>query len=100
MEILFGVPQGSILGPLLFNIFICDIFLFTTNCDIASYADDTTPYYCGKNNTEVLENLTQVSENMFKWFENNGMKANPEKSHLILSHAEKCETFICGKRIY
>ena len=65
-EMLFGVPQGSILGPLLFNIFICDMFYFLEDFDTANYADDTTPYCAGKSAEFVVNNLEQSSAILFE----------------------------------
>ena len=75
-EILFEVPQGSILGPLLFNIFICDMFYFLEDFDIAKYADDSTPYNADKNVESVFNNLEYLSSVLFKWLNDNSVKVN------------------------
>ena len=61
-EIVSGVPQGSILGQLLFNIFLCDLFLEHEGYFSSNYTDDTTPYVVANNTTEVVENLTNITQ--------------------------------------
>ena len=75
-EILFEVPQGSILGPLLFNIFLCDLFRIMCETDFASYADDNTPYALEDSINDVIKSLEDDSVNLFKWFLDNQMKDN------------------------
>ena len=87
-EILFGVPQGSILGPLLFNIFMCDLFFIVNEIDFASYADDNTPFVSGDRLDDVLVSLENASLKLFDWFSNNQMKANPDKCHLLTSSTD------------
>ena len=90
------MPQGSILGPLLFNIGLIDLFFICENDDIVSYADDTIPYTCARGTPTVISGLESTSEKLINWFEKNHLKANPEKCHLLLSSKSSIETKIGG----
>ena len=85
LEIIYGVPQGSILEPLLFNIDLCDLFFEDYSSDLAKFADDTTPYECVPILNEIINNLEITTEKMFKWFSFNNLKANASKCHLFSS---------------
>ena len=96
LNILFGVPQGSILGPILFIIFLSDLFYIYNDLDYANYADDTTPYVCRQNYAEAIEFLEPTINNIFAWFKNNGLVANSGKSHFLVSPYEKISLKILG----
>ena len=71
-----GVPQGSILGPLLFNVFINDMYLFMNKCTLYNYADDNSLSCAATGVEEVMSSLQMDSSKVIQWFTDNGMQAN------------------------
>ena len=88
-DILFGVPQSSILGPLLFNIFLADLFFTLDNTEFTNYADDITPYAISGNTDDLISSLEKSSKELLKWFDDNLMESIPDKCHLLVSSCEK-----------
>ena len=86
-----GVPQGSILGPLLFNVFMNDMFLFMERCNLYNYADDNSIIHSSPDIETVILNLKHDCQNAIQWFTNNGMKANPNKFQFMVISSKQME---------
>ena len=85
-NIILGVPQGSILGPLLFNIYINDLFLYLQNSELTNYADDNTPFACKSNLDQVIIQLEEDFCQLSEWFRINCLTVNDDKCHLLVSN--------------
>ena len=86
---LSGVRQGSILGTILFVLFINVLFFFIKEAKLANFADDNTIYVGSKGLTELLEILRKECETAINWFKTNNMIVNPDKFQSMIISFKK-----------
>ena len=79
-----GVPQGSILGPLLFLIMINDLPGVLEHCNLTMYADDTTLYLCGTDHVVLQTKIQEDLDRMSSWLKRNKLNLNIEKTHFMI----------------
>ena len=78
-----GVPEGSILGLLIFSIFLNELFLFVSNPSLSNYADDNTLYTFGDNLKKIKYNLRSSFDTVHQWFYKNYMVLNAGECHFM-----------------
>ena len=93
-DIIRGVPQGSILGPLLFNIYINDLFFVVKLSEVCNFADENTLYSSNKELELVFRNLKSDLNNVLAWFNNNSLKANPRKFQFMVLGTKEADSFV------
>ena len=81
-DISSGVPLGPITGLVLFNIFMCDMFLILKAVYFTGYDDNNTHFAVIDNNKDLIQSLEMVGKNLITWFSNNKLKVNPDKCDL------------------
>ena len=79
-----GVPQGSILGPLLFSIYVNDLPKVLSHCNVVMYADDTAIHVSSAYPSNIQVKLNEDLHSLSTWFAQNRLKLNTSKTELII----------------
>lgn len=92
----WGVPQGTVLGPTLFILYINDIVNSVKNCKIQLFADDTVMYVTGDDTEKIIETLNGELNNVVDWLNNNSLSLNISKTKVMFIRKRKCAIDLGG----
>ena len=99
LDIISGIPQGSVLGSLLFNVSSADLFFTVNDVSITSYADDNTSYMIADNVDDLITSFEQASSGFFEWFKNNLLRSNAGKCHWLVSTNDRVNMNVDGFKL-
>ena len=87
-DIAYGVPQGSVLGPLLFLIYVNDLYRAVSNCEVRLFADDTSVFMHNKNFQSLIDSAEMQLKNLYQWCKHNKLTINNSKTCFMIFHTK------------